>query len=55
MDNGDLIVMLGVGLAVTSLAVVLPPHPSRPVWLPMVLGIVGCVIGLLVALLVFTR
>jgi hypothetical protein len=55
MDNTDLIMLLGFGLTSTSLAVVLPPTPSRPAWLPMLLGIVGAVLGLLAALTVLFR
>lgn len=55
MDNTDLILLLGFGLTATSLALVLPASPSRPVWLPMLLGVVGAVLGLLAALTVLFR
>jgi len=55
MTNAELLMVAGLGLALTSLAVVLPPVPSRPVWLPMVLAIAGAVAGLLVFLVVLLR
>lgn len=55
MDNADLIVVLGFGLVAVALAVILPPVPSRPVWLPLVLGIAAAVLGLLAALTVLVR
>lgn len=55
MTNAELILILGVGLLSTSLAVVIPPVPSRPSWLPLVLGIVGAVCGALAFLTVLLR
>ena len=54
MSNADLILLLGIGLLATSLAVVLPGHP-RAVWLPMLLGIAGAVLGALALLVVALR
>lgn len=54
MDNADLILILGLGIACVALAVVLPGHP-RATWLPLLLGIIGAVLGLLAVLTVALR
>lgn len=55
MDNTDLILVLGLGLVAVALAIVIPPASGRPVWLPMVLGILGAALGALAALTVIAR
>jgi hypothetical protein len=55
MDNGDLLLLLGVGLAAVSLAVLLPPTVARPAWVNTLLGIAGAVLGVLVVLVVALR
>lgn len=55
MTNAELILVLGIGLCATSLAVILPPVPTRPAWLPILLGVVGAVCGLLAFLVVLLR
>lgn len=55
MDNNDLLVLLGFGVVAVALAVVIPPSPGRPSWLPLVLGVVAAVFGLLVSLTVLMR
>lgn len=55
MTNAELLLVLGIGLTLTSLAVVLPPVPSRPTWLPLLLAIGGAVAGLLTFLVVLLR
>lgn len=55
MTNAELLLVTGLGLVLTSLAVILPPVPARPLWLPLVLGIAGAVCGALVFLTVLLR
>ena len=55
MDNSDLILLAGLGVAAAGLAIAIPPWPARPVWLSMLLGVVATVLGLLVFLVVALR
>lgn len=58
MNNNDLIVLLGFGLTAAALAVLVPPNIGttvRPPWVPILLGIVAAVLGLLAALTVLFR
>jgi hypothetical protein len=55
MDNGDLIVVLGLGVAAVGVALALPPLPPNRAWVQAVLGVVAAVAGLLAFLVVVTR
>lgn len=55
MDNGSLILLVGLGVVLTALAVLIPPGPSRPSWLPTVLAAGGVALGLVAVLVVALR
>lgn len=55
MDNGDLIVILGIGVTAVGLALALPPLPPARAWVQQVLGVVAAVAGLVAFLVVVTR
>ena len=45
MTNGDLILLLGLGLLCAGAALAIPAWPTRPVWLVSVLGVAAAVLG----------
>lgn len=54
MSNSDLIVLLGLGVMFTALAIAMPGHP-KTTWLPALLGLAGVVCGAVAVLVVIVR
>src|SRR5262245_61151781 len=50
MDNNDVLVLYGFGLACAGLALLVPVAGARPAWVVPLLGVVAAVLGLLGAL-----
>ncbi len=55
MTNGELILLLGIGLLAAGVALAIPPWPNRPVWFTPVLGVAAAVLGGIAFLIVAFR
>jgi len=55
MNNTELILLLGIGLAVAALGLVWPTSSPRPVWVPMVCGVAAASLGVVVILTIAFR